>query len=374
MAKRRANNEGTIFKRSDGKWRAQISSNGRRKSFLGDTQKECQDWIKNIRMSSAKASNSRFQSLSLFEYLEYWIDSIRSSRAENTIFTYKWVINKRILPFLGKHILADLNPERVQFFYQHLLKQGVSKNGVHVAHKVLNSALGHATKMNMINSNPCRGTAPPRPEQIEMKIFDEQQVKIFLVTAKDFEDQYLPLYQLALHTGMRQGELIGLKWSDINWENKTLTVQRQVIRRRGKEFKFTRPKSKQGNRTIALGKSIIRMLKAQSRVVDTKKELAGESWREYQLVFPTSVGTPVLDSNLRRGFRNTTKWAELPKIRFHDLRHTAASFMLNNGIPLLVVSKRLGHSKPSITLDVYGHLLPSKQQDAADLMDEILVF
>lgn len=372
MAKRRGNSEGSIYKRPSGKWRAQITSNGSRHSFTGNTQRQCQEWINDFRIQKAKASKITAGETKLMDFLPVWISSIRSSRARNTVFTYEWIMNKRIIPFIGNIALEDLSPDKVQDFYRRLLSQGLSNHAVHVTHKVLNSALGHAQKMRRIISNPCKGTSPPKPDQSEMKIFDENKSRIFLTAAQDYEDQYYSLYYLAIHTGMRQGELLGLKWIDVNWENSSLVVQRQVIRVRGEGFHFTKPKSRLGNRTIVLGQGAIKILKNQKMVAKEKRTNSGDAWTDYDLVFPTNVGTPILDSNLRRGFRNTLKWAGLSKIRFHDLRHTAASLMLNNGIPLMVVSRRLGHSKPSITLDVYGHLIPSKQQDAAELMDKVL--
>jgi len=125
-------------------------------------------------------------------------------------------------------------------------------------------------------------------------------------------------------------------------------------------------------RTIILGQQALEVLKNHRREQRTTINSAGEELTDLDLVFPSNVGTPLTSSNIRRAFRKLLKASGLPKIRFHDLRHTAASLMLNHGIPVLIVSKRLGHSKPSITLDVYGHLIPSKQEEAAQLMDDLM--
>jgi integrase len=205
-----------------------------------------------------------------------------------------------------------------------------------------------------------------------MKIYDENQIQIFLNTALSIKDQYYPLYYLAFHTGMRQAELIGLKWEDIDWERNTLQVRRQLLRHKGGGFEFSKPKSKSGNRKILIGLQTMAVLKTHQETVIQKRKNSKEKWPELDLIFPTRVGTPIVSQNLRRGFRKVLKVSGLPKIRFHDLRHTAASMMLNYGISVLAVSRRLGHSKPSITLDVYGHLIPSKEEEAATLMDELL--
>ncbi|MFC1936084.1 site-specific integrase [Chloroflexota bacterium] len=168
------------------------------------------------------------------------------------------------------------------------------------------------------------------------------------------------------------GELLGLMWQDIDWHQRTLLVQRQVQHPKGGGYVFSPPKSNSGNRTIILGQQAIEVLKLHRTEIIEMKNKAGNNWEDLGLVFPSLVGTPITKGNLRRNLKKVLKESDLPKIRFHDLRHTAASLMLNNGIPVLIVSKRLGHSKPSITMDVYGHMIPSKQEEAATLMDELM--
>jgi integrase len=211
-----------------------------------------------------------------------------------------------------------------------------------------------------------------KPEQTEMKFYDDQDVKVVLKTAKGIQCKLYPLYYLAIHTGMRQSELIGLKWEDIDWSLGTIQVKRQVRNFKGASYLFLEPKSRSGTRTIIVAKSALELLNDHKREQEIMISSAGENWHNLDLVFPSSVGTPMTASNIRRDFRKLLKASGLPKIRFHDLRHTAASLMLNHGIPVLIVSKRLSHSKPSITIDIYGHLIPSRQEEAAQLMDNLM--
>ena len=159
---------------------------------------------------------------------------------------------------------------------------------------------------------------------------------------------------------------------DLNWGNRTIQVNRQVMHLVGSGYIFTKPKTKAGNRSIILGRQALEVLREQQEEIASMRDHAGEKWVDLDLVFPSSEGTPLTGIKLRRRFNGVIEEAGLPKIRFHDLRHTAASLMLNHGIPILIASKRLGHSKPSITIDVYGHMLPSKQEEAADLMDDLM--
>jgi integrase len=372
MAKRRGNKEGTIYKKANGTWRTQISLNGRRLSFTGKSRGECQNWIKETTQQIDQGFTFEGADTTLKEFLSDWLVSIASSRSKSTVERYGWVVKHEILPLIGQYKLKDLKPDLLQGFYDHKIKNGRSNYMVRTTHKILNIALMHAVKLGILARNPCKATTPPRFEQKEMRIYDENQIQVLLNTALALGDQFYPLYYLAIHTGMRQAELIGLKWEDLDWEKRTLQVRRQVVRFYDGSYEFSKPKSKAGYRTVTLGKQVLEVLRAQQEKVWQMRKTGGENWQEFDLMFPTRVGTPIQNCNLRRGFRKLLQESGLPKIRFHDLRHTAASLMLNYGIPVLIVSRRLGHAKASITLDVYGHLVPGKQEEAATLMDELM--
>lgn len=372
MAKIRARNEGSIYQRANGKWRAQVNIDGRRLSFAAETKKEGLAWILETKNQIDKGVTFEAAGTTLGEFLTEWLGTVSSSGSKGTHFTYGWTVQKRIIPYIGNLNLMELRPDRIQRFYNHLQKEGLSKHAVAVTHKTLRVAMNHAVKLRLIGRNPCSGTTPPRPEQTEMKFFDDRQVKALLKTARDMRDKFYSLYYLAIHTGMRQSELIGLKWEDIDWNLSTVLVKRQVRHFRGTGYTFLEPKSKSGTRTINLGKQALELLENHKREQELLIRAAGEDWTCLDLVFPSGAGTPLTGSNIRRDFRKLLKVSGLPQIRFHDLRHTAASLMLNHGIPVLIVSKRLGHSKPSITLDTYGHLIPSRQEEAAQLMDNLM--
>lgn len=171
---------------------------------------------------------------------------------------------------------------------------------------------------------------------------------------------------------MRQGELFGLKWADIQWTSGLLHLQRQVQTVPGQEWSFVEPKTKAGWRTIKLGEGTLQVLREHKFQQLAVKEKAGTRWQEFGLVFPSTVGTPGNPSNLRVDFNRVLAKAGIPRIRFHDLRHTAASLLLNHGVPIIVVSRMLGHSKPSVTLDIYAHLYQESQGEAAELMDKLV--
>jgi len=373
MAKRRGNKEGSIFQRSNGTWRAQVYLNGKRLSFTGKSQKECQAWIRKTRDKVDRGLTFEGSKMTLVQFLDEWIVSITSSRSNKTIEQYQWIIEKRILPFIGEVKLKDLGPDRIQHFYHHLLsRENLSNHAVHHTHTVLRTSLNQAMKLGLLIRNPCSATTPPKPETQEMQFLDEGQFLRFLNTAREMENRFYAYFFLAIHTGMRTGELLGLKWKDINWDKKSLLVQRQAQHPKGGGYNFTKLKTKSSHRSIALGDQAIEVLKQQRLAVDQLIEAGGKDWEDLDLVFPSNVGTPLMRKRLRDNFYAILEKAGLERIRLHDLRHTAASLLLNHGVPVLIVSKRLGHSKPSITMDVYGHVIPTIQQGAAYLMDELM--
>ena len=262
MAKRRANNEGTIFKRNNGTWRAQISLNGQRLSYTGKTQKECQSWIKDTLYQIDDGYSFEGANTSLEDFLHNWIETISSSRTKSTINLYQRTVQKEVIPLLGKILLKDLRSDQIQGLYIHKREIGKSDHAIHMIHKVLRCAFSHGVRLGLLPKNPCSVTVPPKPEQTEMNIYDENQVQILLNTAIAIGDPFYPLYHLAIHTGMRQAELLGVMWEDIDWERKTLQIQRQALRLRGGGYEFTKPKSKSGLRTIILGDKVLEILKA----------------------------------------------------------------------------------------------------------------
>jgi integrase len=182
------------------------------------------------------------------------------------------------------------------------------------------------------------------------------------------------LIYLAIKTGMREGELFALKWEDINLESRQIHVQRnlQKVLREGKQVReFSTTKTVTSDRVIMVGEQTIEVLKIQMQEIELKKVLVKNKWRENDLVFPTSIGTPMNQSNMLKQYSDVLKAANLPHIRFHDLRHIAASIMLNHGIPLLTVSSILGHAQPSTTLNMYGHQFGAMELQAACLVDDI---
>jgi integrase len=369
MAKRRGRKEGSIWKQS-GFWRAAISLDGHRMTRSFKTKEECKAWIREVQNQIDEGLTFNTTQVSLSEFMEKWLSVHASRLRRKTGPQYQQITRDYILPYLGKYKLKDLRLDHIESVYRSLLKKGVGSRTVRYAHSILHRCLNDAQKRGLLGYNPAHGAVIPRAEHHEMYFLDEDQVMRFLLATK--ESRYEALYHLAVKTGMRQGELLGLKWSDLDWKKGILRVQRQLQRINNQGLLFSQPKTKTGNRSIQLGEQTLQTLRTHLEKQRLEQAFANQNWRDEGLIFATPIATPTDPRNLIRDYKRVLRIAGLREIRFHDLRHTAASLMLNNGVPILVVSKILGHSKASTTLDIYGHLISVMQEGAARMMDELI--
>jgi integrase len=368
MAKR-ANNEGTLVQLPSGSWRAQISIGGHRIGFTSKKKMECREWLKEkIGQLNLGWSDGSHQTLHTF--MESWLVIKQTSLRPSTHYQYTLTCQRYIYPTLGPLKLAEVRPELIQNLYTDILKDGAGPRTVEVVHSVLHNAMAQAVKLGILARNPTDATTPPRVETKEMKFYDETQVGELQLAAMNSRNA--AIYHLAIATGMRMSELLGLKWSDLDWQKKTLYVQRQLKRAFQNGDYFAPPKTKNGRRAITLGDTTIAKMREHWQRQNIERAVAGRRWQENDLIFPSSIGTPKNQSGLYREFEDFLKKVGLPKIRFHDLRHTAASLLLNHGIAPIIVSRRLGHYKVSMTLDIYGHLMPEMQGEAAELIDTLI--
>lgn len=363
---KRGNGEGTITKRGN-RYRAQTPSvKGKCISRSFKTKAEAQTWLISMNEKQSRGYDFQGAKISLGNYLTEWLETSRVSLRDMTICHYEQVVRSHILPRIGTIPLCDLNLVRVERFYSELIQSGVGIRTVRIVHAILHRSLGKAIHYGLLMVNPAHGAALPKYQHAEMKVLDESQVVQFLVAAQG--SRYEGLYYLAVNTGMREGELFGLKWSDLHWNTGVLYVQRQVQSVPGKGKIFLEPKTRAGQRAIKLGEGVLQKLRVHKEQQSLQKTFAGSQWQGKDLIFPTRIGTPEDPGNLRKDFLKVLDKAGLPHIRIHDLRHTAASIMLNRGVPPIVVSRRLGHANPSTTLNVYAHLYMESQDEPARIM------
>lgn len=370
--KHRGHNEGSIRPTSNGTWRAWVTLKaGKRLSKTLPTKAEARDWLQQ-KMAETEEEHDAEQTLG--KYLLKWFENHSSQLKESTRCDYQIIINKYILPGLGEVVLNALHRSVFDSFYTNLRRVPVGDTQIRYIHRILHKALQDAVNDRILTYNPCDGAKAPKKQRlnrIHCPLNEEQSIQ--LVT-KAMETPLGPLIYLAIKTGMRQGELFALKWEDIHWETQQIHIRRNLQRvlRDGKQVRnFSTPKTATSNRMIVVGEKTLEVLRAQQKEVALKKVLTKNRWQENDLVFPSSTGTPMNQSNMLKQFAAIQIAADVKHIRFHDLRHIAASIMLNHGIPLLTVSYILGHSQPSTTLNMYGHQFSAMELQAACLVDDI---
>ena len=304
----------------------------------------------------------------LEKYLINWLEDHKNFIEPNTHRDYSGLIKRYIIPYIGDKKMSSVKPYDIEQLYLSLQRQNIGIRTIHYTHAVLRSAFEHAVFHQFMPYNPCRGVRLPKYYKEEMKILDSNEIKKFLGAAKS--SRYSVLYHLALVTGMRQGELLGLSWNNVDLNSGIIGLRLQAKRIPGKGIHLVHLKTRTSQRSIRIGRGMINLL--QSYYTSSKEINHINSVHDYDLVFSTMYGNPIGKSNLLKDYYRTLEMASVRKIRFHDLRHTAASMMLNQGIPVIVVSKILGHSKPSTTLDYYGHVIGQMENKAASIMDRFI--
>jgi len=371
MARRRANQEGTIFYReSRRKWVAEVTLNGRRITKYANSQRECRDWIHEMRIKIGKGLTFTGTQVTLEKFAKTWLAGKELSLRSGTIDQYRQIVEQHILPTIGKMRLQDISPAHLKHLYLAKKEAGEGARTVQMIHAVMYNMLKRAMKEGVLGRNPADAVERPKVEETERRILSEEQARQLVIATMD--KRLGTLIYLALITSMREGELLGLKWSDLDWKKGQLHVQRQVQRITGEGLVFVPPKTKAGQRKIKLGQGALERLAAHRSEQELLKAAQRERWEENDLIFPNNLGRPMGCENMISEFKQLLAENGLPKIRFHDLRHTSISFLLDSGTPVNTVQKRAGHSKASVTTDTYGHSLARAEEEAAERIEEMI--
>ena len=379
MAKRRANGEGNIRKRKDGRWEGRYTigrdpKTGKAviKNVLGRTQAEVKEKLKRAIDENRGLDVIKSGEYTVGKWLDLWYESYAKVKMRpSSYLTYRGYIDNHIKPYIGNISLSKLTTLDLQTLYKKLLAEGrverieaqkqpkgLSAKTVRNIHQIISSALKLAVEQRLIAHNPADGCALPKAERKEMQTLPVEQLTSFLREAKD--SGVFALYYIDLTTGLRRGELLGLKWSDIDLEKGDLRVQRQIGRIDGKIIEMPL-KTKNAYRTLPLSADAISVLMQQRR------KTGNSEW-----VFPSPTGGPMSPDSVLHMLHRVLKRAGLPKVRFHDLRHTFATMALQNGVDVKTVSSVLGHYSAGFTLDTYAHVTTDAQLKAAQTMGSIL--
>lgn len=315
--------------------------------------------------------------MSVAEYLKRWLSEYAAHNvARKTYERYDEIVRLHLIPAVGTHRLTGLKPLHIQEYYSAALRSGrcdgnggLSPQTVLHHHRILREALQQAVRWQLLARNPADAVEPPRSAKREMQVLDEEQTAKLLDVAKG--SRLSMVIFLAVATGLRRGEILALRWEDIDLDGASLQVRRTLEQARG-GLRFKEPKTERGRRLVALGPDAVETLR-RHRLEQIKERLAlGQSYKNSDLVCARLHGTPFDPSEVTAGFAKLIRSLDLPRVRLHDLRHGHATHLLRLGIHPKVVSERLGHSGVGITLNTYSHILPGMQEDAALRLDRAL--
>ena len=369
-----------ITKRKDGRYMARYtvhtSEGPKRKLIYGRKYKEVERKLAEARGDAARGIFFDAKGQTVGQWMERWLeDAVKPSKTHRTYATHRQQVRSHIVPAIGRLKLEALRKVQVDRLYADLIRGGLAPSSVRRVHAVLHAALEEAVRGDLIPRNPAAHANKPRVSQEETETLDAKQARTLLEAAKG--DRYEALYALCLTSGLRQGEALGLRWSDIDLDAATLRVNRQLQRMRrdgdrpGK-LVLSEPKNA-SRRTVGLPRRALVALKSHRKRQLEEKLKAGAAWKDNGLVFATAEGAPLEAQNVvNRHYKPLLKRAGLPPIRFHDLRHSCLSLLAQRGEPIRDLQALAGHATAAFTLQRYTHHYGASAKRTADAMGDIL--
>jgi integrase len=389
MAKR-GTSEGSIFQRKDGRWVGSLNlgwENGKRKRrhFYAATAAKVRDELLKARFDQSRGLPVASERQSVAKFLEDWLEHTLKSRAKpRSVESFTVIVNKHIVPALGRIRLDKLTPQQVQALLEKkrepyktktkagkvIEKHGLSPQSIASIRTVLRSALNQALKWGMVARNVATLIDPPRIPRPKTHAINADGARKLLEAARG--ERFEAILVLALTLGLRRGEILGLRWSDVDFDSRAIRVN-QALQRVGGKLQVTEVKTERSRRVVAVPECVVRAVKTRRAQQAQERLLAGVEWKDSDLAFTNPRGGPLEPITLHRDFKRLLRAAELPtQTRFHDLRHTAASLLLAEGVHLRVIMELLGHSSISLTANTYAHVMPAAMRDVADRMESIL--
>jgi integrase len=406
MAKRkRGNSEGSIYRMQDGRWRAAVSLGWetdpgtgkklwKRHIITKSTRHEVAEELKKKLRDQQRGINIDPERKTVAEFLKSWLESVKHDVSPATYVSYEGTVRLHLIPALGAILLTKLQPDHIHRLKEAKLDEVVTKGpGVKKASPnapvpprylsartvqyclmVLRMALKQACKLDLVPRNVAMLVDFPKSETAEIRPYTPEEAQRFLEAAKGH--RLGALFSAALALALRKGEALGLQWSAIDLERGTLsvrvTLQRIKMPGAKKGQLLLKEPKRSSRRTLNLPQVILSELVEHQRRQEKERQFAGSRWKDTGFVFTSSIGTPLEPRNLERAYSEILAAAKLPRVRIHDLRHTAATLLLTQGVHPRVVMELLGHSQIAVTMNTYSHVVPALRKDAADRMDAIL--
>lgn len=333
------------------------------------TKKEAQEYLVNAINEVNQGTYLQPSKEEFSTFIDRWFNTYYKRNVAETTADISWcLINGHLIPYFNKQVISSITTYQLDCFYSEKLEEGYSAKTIRELHSLLRRAFEQAIKWSLLKFNPAFNATPPKEKIKERHTWSKNDIKKFIDTAKLSDEE--TIYIIAIFTGMRRGEILGLKWQDIDFDLKKIYVTRSLAFTSEKGLFLKDVKTSKSRRQISLSPYIIDVFKQHQVIQNNFKEKLGDDYLDKALVFTSNNGNFKDPRNLLREFSRLTKKAGLIKISFHDLRHTHATLLLKNGENPKVVSERLGHSRVGITLDLYSHVTDDIQEEAALRLEE----
>jgi integrase len=369
--------QGQVIKRGEGRWLVRVAMGrnaaGTRiyhsKTIRG-TKKDALQYLtlKLRELDTGLLTETRKETVEC--YLKRWLSTCAAMKVRaRTLEDYSALVDRYLIPSFGHKQLSALGTSDMNLLYKSMIDRGLSSRTVRYVHSVLHNALEEALKLGQLARNPAKLATLPKKTTKIMQSLSQETATRFLCEAKD--DRFFALWMLLLTSGLRPGEALALRWSDLVADR--LQIQRSLSRRGDGSWAMLEPKTARARRSLNLPHTTVVVLREHRRLQLQERLAAGAAWTDLDLVFPNQAGNPLEWRVIaRRHFRPIAKRAGVPSLRPYDLRHSCASLLLAAGANVKVVSERLGHHSAALTLDVYSHVLPDMQERAAEQLERAL--
>jgi integrase len=343
---------------------------GGRRVFYGRTRREAAEKLHAAMEARLRGASLATAGLTTAIFLERWLrESAAPKVRPKTYDGYESLVRLHIVPALGAIPLEKLGPQDVQALLNRKVAEGLAPKTVLYMRGVLRTALNRAVRWSLVTRNAAALTDPPRYTPKEVRYLQLDEIRLLLDIIKG--DRLEALFIAAIALGMRQGELLGSRWSDVDVDAARWHVRRQLQRRAG-TLTYTEPKTTHGRRTLDVPASLVAALRSHRARQLEERLVAGDQWDDDNLVFCTPLGGPLIGTQVTKHLQQLAQTAKIPPLRFHDLRHTCATLLLAQQVPARVVMELLGHSQISLTMNLYSHVLPALRKEAAERMEVAL--
>jgi integrase len=367
--RRRSQGEGSVFRRSDGKWRGVlelgwIDGKRTRRWVFGATEREVLAKLAELRQAQRRGQNLSARRYTFGQWLDEWLSvKRRQGTRASTLRGYEWLIRQHIRPDVGGIRLDKLTPTDIRHLVERKAESGLSAQSVRLMHALIRNALADAEREELVHRNVAKQVRPPVTQREEVRVLAVEDARRLVGVIRG--DRFEALWICALTLGLRKGELLGLRWNDIDFGDATLTI-RQALQRADGYLVLVEPKTARSRRVVPVPPPTLAALRVHRRRQKADQLSAGQAWRDSGLVFTTHLGGPLEPRNVNRSWYAVRSRAGLTGFRLHDLRHSCASFLLAAGASPRTVMKTLGHSQIGLTMNTYTHVLPEVERAAID--------